>query len=162
MASIKGFTLKKIINFCGHEEEPLVQGRIFYDEKDIGFFSQDFYGGESIVSFYDKKYYELAEQAARLFYEEYPEWNTYTWKNWMPNLEDMFTELLLLLDYEKAFNAASKQGYKALVSYIKGKDIYNEQVYKIKGDVAGYISRLKANANISHIKLFQALTDFEM
>jgi hypothetical protein len=45
MAKLKGFELKNITNFRGHEGEPLMQGNVYYKNKKVGFWSQDSWGG---------------------------------------------------------------------------------------------------------------------
>lgn len=45
MAKIKGIELKSVVEFKGHEGEPLLQGKVYYKGKDVGFYSDDSWGG---------------------------------------------------------------------------------------------------------------------
>ena len=45
MASINGITVKAIKEFRGHDGEPLAQGNLYLNNKKIGFWSQDSWGG---------------------------------------------------------------------------------------------------------------------
>ena len=54
MVRLKGYELKGVVNFRGHEQEPLMQGNIYKDGKKVGYYSDSFNGGESTIDIYHK------------------------------------------------------------------------------------------------------------
>lgn len=73
MKSIKGYSLINVVYFKGHDKEELVQGDIVFNGKIIGWYSQDFMGGDDwidIPSFEDSK---LLENASYKYFEEFPD-----------------------------------------------------------------------------------------
>lgn len=54
MASIKGLSVKKVVNYRGHEGEPLTQCDVYYNGKKVGDFAMADYGGEDRVNVTDE------------------------------------------------------------------------------------------------------------
>jgi len=50
-----GYWLKGIRNFKGHDQEPLFQGNIYFNNKKIGFFSLNYHGEPPNVDVPDKQ-----------------------------------------------------------------------------------------------------------
>lgn len=54
MASINGVSIKNLKEFKGHEGEPLLQGTVYYQNKQVGFWSQDAHGGPDNFNFNER------------------------------------------------------------------------------------------------------------
>lgn len=49
MLSINGLHLKNVVEFRGHDGEPLIQGDLYLEYHKLGFWSQDSWGGPDII-----------------------------------------------------------------------------------------------------------------
>lgn len=121
MAKIKGIELKNIKKFRGHEGEELMQGNIYYNNKKVGFYSQDSWGGPDIVNLdYDldadtrdkvndimENYIggKLFEKLDNLYNETYHVDFKYEQKGY----EYLFMDLLQLKDHEDLYKKYKKK-----------------------------------------------------
>ena len=124
MASINGISLKAVKMFRGHEGEPCYQGNVYIGKKKIGFWSQDSWGAVCDNFMFDKPYSagKLAEKVKALCPERIEtrtrdDGSTYTL---CYTLEELFTDLLVLQDDEKAFKKANKDGRNGLITVTDG------------------------------------------
>lgn len=142
MASIKGVKIKNLVRFNGHEYEPLIQGDLYLFGKKIGWYSEDFCGGE--YHFIPAERSETERTILKLI-EEYKDWynsSDYPFIKYQGlekyiNLSDLVTDLVLLIDIEKQFIKEKKRGYNGIVEkrsnqYIKSYPIKKEQEKEIK------------------------------
>lgn len=104
MAMIKGFQLKAVKNFRGHEGEPLKQGNLYFGNKKAGFVSEDAHGGYPTMDVLQEFRGEW-EKSTKAFEEEFPE------KSVLSAEENFFYELLKLTEDEKTYKTAVKKGY---------------------------------------------------
>lgn len=119
MASINGISVKGLKEFKGHEGEPLYQGNLYLNNKKIGFWSQDGWGGPDNVMLdngfseqllnkavhnlnEDKDYYGKANVDGSDFVLEY-------------NLERLMGDYISLYEDEKAYKNALKKGYEGVL-----------------------------------------------
>lgn len=109
MASIKGISLKNVKTFRGHEYPTNYQGNVYFNGKKMGFWSQDSWGGPDS---YDFDTAELDAKAKEFYGED----SIY-------GLDCLMGELLELMDNEKMFKKAVKEGYSALVVISNGYNV---------------------------------------
>lgn len=142
MAKINGFELKNIVNFRGHEGEDLIQGNVYYNDKKIGYYSQDAWGGMDIFDIDYNLPKELKEEIKNItdnyvggvlfkkiddLYDKY-----YGRKGTFSQLkqigyEYLFMDLLTLKELEDIYKKYSKKwGVKQI--YIVYKDLFNRQI----------------------------------
>lgn len=110
MAMIKGFQLKAVKNFRGHEGEPLKQGNLYFGNKKVGFVSEDSNGGYPTIDI-DRAYREEWTKASELFEKEYPE------KSISTPEETLFHALLEITENESTFKKAVKKGYSVVAHF---------------------------------------------
>ena len=124
MAIIKGFQLKAIKKFRGHEGEPLRQANLYFNNKKVGFVSEDAHGGYPIIDVDNtKEWQEVAEE----YLAEHPEETTFS------PPEFLFYELFDLSENESEFKKAVKKGYTMIA-------IFDEIVISEYGDVGNFRS----------------------
>lgn len=104
MAMIKGFQLKALKNFRGHEGEPLRQANLYFGNKKAGFVSEDAHGGYPTMDVL-KEFRGEWEKSTKAFADEFPEKSTLTAE------ESFFYELLKLTEDEKTYKTAVKKGF---------------------------------------------------
>lgn len=125
MASINNITLKNIKSFIGHEGECL-QGNIYLGTKKIGFWSQDFSGGPDVIEL-DSSYSEnkLEEKIHVLNKHKDIHGTSYSGEPYTRkyNFERLASDLVSLIDAEKAYKNAVKKGYSALLRTTDGYHI---------------------------------------
>lgn len=105
MASIKGLSVKKVVNYKGHEGEPLTQCDVYYKGKKVGDFAMADFGGENRVN--------VTKEVEELF-------STYGCKPMddgtvFYGIEWAIYDILELLDLEKAFKKGVKDQRPVLV-----------------------------------------------
>lgn len=179
MASLNGISVKALKTFRGHEGEPLYQGNLYLNNKKIGFWSQDGWGGPDHVVLdqgyseillneavhalnADKDYRRKAECDGREFVLEY-------------NVERLMGDLMVLCEDEKIFKGALKKGYEGIVV---ASDGYTQvawslgRSYMVKDDDAilkalsddidnAKKSFMKENKYVKHtLKIYRSLDDF--
>lgn len=141
MASIKGIEMKKIKNFKGHEGEPLSQGYIYLDGKEVGYYSEDFRGGPETINIKENDVKEIAKRAKKYF-EENKEEKIKRYKDFdffklidgasdLSLLEFIVFDILELLDYQKQYKKAKKKGYDGILYYMEkseGRKIGNTYI----------------------------------
>lgn len=155
MASIKGVKIKNLVRFNGHEYEPLIQGDLYLEKKKIGWYSEDFCGGEYHFIPAERS---GTEKTISNLVKEYKDWynsSRYPFIKYQVlekyiNLSDLVADLVLLIDIEKQFIQEKKRGYDVIVvrssnQYIKSYPIKEEQKKEIKcekNETIGYFSSL--------------------
>lgn len=119
MASMNGISIKGLQKFLGHEGEPLFQGTLYLNGKKLGFWSQDSHGGADNFMFEGGWKQELAvDNAVKAMYPEKAihgkarDGRDYVIEY---GLEFLLTDLLELMDDEKAFKKAVKSGYAGIM-----------------------------------------------
>jgi len=115
MAQIKGFTIKNITNFRGHEQELLVQGSIYYKGKKVGFYSDDSWGGEPQIDFDNKEIKAIAKRVCAEYFAEHPDEKLFPHNE--PDLEEFFNKVFLLMETERSFKKNLKKGFLILATY---------------------------------------------
>ena len=142
MASINGISVKALKTFKGHEGEPCCQGNLYVGTKKIGFWSQDSWGGCDNFML-DRPYSELmldrkvkelnadkAETVTR--YDGTKATVEYT-------LERLMSDLMALIQDEKIYKAAIKDGFKGVLLVSDGYHLFgwqlNESAMKVSTDV---------------------------
>lgn len=141
MASINGLTVKKIVEFRGHEGEPLVQCDVYYKGKKVGFYSQGDWGSESIARV-DAAVREQFKEYGTRFLTEEEEKYAYAFKG----IEWAIEDILVLHGQEKSFKKITKQGvYGGLV--VVTTNIYAKS-YAINYNMA----KLSFDAIVEHLK----------
>ena len=68
--SIKGFELRNVKHFLGHEQEDCYQGYIYYKGKKVGYYSDDSWGGSAIIDFDNIEYDKLFRDKAKEYLEK--------------------------------------------------------------------------------------------
>ena len=117
MASINGISVKKLTHFLGHEGEDLYQGSLYLNNKKIGFWSQDSWGGPDRFLL-DSKYGEklLNDAVIALNPDKAIHSSTHEKSYTVPyDLELLLNDYLALKEDEKAFQTAVKSGYKGVL-----------------------------------------------
>lgn len=110
MASINGVTIKAIKKFKGHEGEPLVQGNIYLNNKKLGFWSQDAWGGPDIFT-------GFAPNVLRPMAERYRDYSGKVEEKYKGIFdEELFLyKIAELAEAEKAFKKFWKQGFRSMI-----------------------------------------------
>lgn len=157
MAEIKGFQLRNVVNFKGHEQEPLVQGDIWYEGKNVGYFSQDSRGGEDIINFKHEAYEQLAKQRTKDYFTEYPD-STCDFYKLEPDVGMFLLEILYLSYIEKDYKKYC--GEKQPLTYGIASYVYKSNMYvKVLGS-AGSEKLLQNNKEVSQLRIFVKKDDF--
>lgn len=158
MASINGLTLKNIVEFKGHEGEPLFQGNIYYNNKKVGFFSQDSWGGEEHVQ---------VDKAVADLFKDY-QCKDYDFKGIVWAIYDVCD----LLDKEKEYKRVIKKNELASLLEIKVSDyefariVINKLVASL--DMTEIVCKVKntfpkyKDFDISAFKLYKSIEDFNI
>lgn len=114
MATINGLQIKGLKFFIGHEGE-CYQGNLYLNNKKIGFWSQDSWGGIIDNVNLERDYSEtyLRKQIIALNEDKTIKGKSTSGVDYTINydFERLMTDLLILIDNEKAFKKAIKSGY---------------------------------------------------
>ena len=121
MATLHGFSLKKIVEYRGHEGEPLAQADVYYNGKQIGFWRQGDFGGED--EFHGVDSYMIEQKYFDIIRDVWEE----TFVGMFPNRinprysdesisADFLGTLLQIALTEKSFKKYTKKGYKAIIT----------------------------------------------
>lgn len=107
-ASIKGFELRNITHFLGHEQEDCYQGFIYYKGKKVGYYSDDSWGGQAIIDFFNEGIDKVFNQNAKEYLKErYPK------DTLMHDFTDMFfTDILQLISIHNDLINDKKEGFQ--------------------------------------------------
>lgn len=129
MVSIKGYSLKSVNNFLGHEMEPCCQGVLCYQGEEIAFISDDSHGGEINVCAMGKSGENAVEIAAQTYNsyvdsDEYIFYYPEEFKNIKVGVSNLFDDLILLSTLKKAYDRAKKK--KAIgIAYGAGANVFD-------------------------------------
>jgi len=159
MASIKGISVKKVVDFKGHEQEPLKQCDVYFKNKKIGWFSNDFHGGCDIFDYErgvgidiqqeiekrGKKYFEEIDLSKDYVFNEYYKKKGKTQKDYASELGciNLFiNELLDLQQDEKEFKKMEKKSVNRVLVYFNKKNEggVEYRAYVAKERIASFIS----------------------
>lgn len=160
MASINGLSVKKIVEFRGHEGEPLTQCDVYYNGKNVGFFSMADWGGEDTV--------KVSKEVEELFkdYKAFSSEYIFTGIGWA------IYDVLALHDIEKEYKKAIKKTELAGLVVVKVDEYRSsslvvnkllcsmpieELVEKIKNALPKY-----KDFDTSAFKLYKSLEDFNI
>lgn len=146
MAKIKGIELRRVNDFRGHEGEPLTQGDVYYNDKKVGYYSQDAWGGMDILNLdynLDKELLEevndvvnnyvggvLFKKIDDLYNEKYNVNFHYEQKGY----EYLFMDLLQLMEHEKLYKEYSKKFGTDNIAIIY-KDLFDTAIYGNKNNI---------------------------
>ena len=111
-ASIRGLEIRNMKRFLGHEQEELYQGNIYYKGKKVGWYSDDAWGGCSIIDV-EKAHREIIENIAKVYLaKKYPK-EEFLW-----SADILFGEIIELTLNAKFFEKQQKipRGHSALFS----------------------------------------------
>lgn len=148
MAKIKGIELRNVREFLGHEGEPLVQGSVYYKNREVGFYSQDSWGGMDIFNLdYDldaetteeindivNNYVggKLFKKLDDLYNQTYHRENLY--KMEQKGYEFLFLDLLELIEHENIYKKY-REKFKNDNICIIYNDLFNRSVYNNQFDI---------------------------
>ena len=162
MAEIKGLTLKSVTNFKGHAGEPCKQGAIYLNGKKVGYYSDDFNMGPSEIRFDNRETEKEVLAICKAYFEENPKdrWcygTDYADKG--IELEEIFTVLIELIDFEKEYKKMLKKGYGIFA-------VYKHEGYRIQ--MSGFKSleyakkHLLEEKKVENPKFYSSLEDFKI
>ena len=117
MATINNVTIKNLKSFRGHEGEVLAQGSIYLNNKRLGFWSQDSWGGPDQFDFDES----VLKNACKNFKAGFPK--DYKYVDLCDEADIFISYLLKLIELEKALKRFFKKGYKNAVMVSDGFDI---------------------------------------
>lgn len=178
MASINGITVKNLKTFYGHEGEPCFQGNLYLGGKKIGFWSQDAHGAIMDNVDLDSAYSEiyLRKQIEEINKNKAIHGKSMSGQDYTIeySVENLMTDLIVLLDEEKAFKQAIKKGYSMIMivtdsyhvttwplssEYIK----YDDAMIKVAlaKEIEQTKSKMFKNEEIK-IKFYRSLDDFNI
>ena len=133
MASINGIMIANLKEFRGHEEERLFQGDIYYRFKKLGFWSQDFSGGDDVFGFDEKalsREVEAYRKNGDLFDERYRKYI---------DLEILLDNLVTLMEDEEKWLKTRGVNYvrvtddlrsSSYTTRLPASEILNSQIHK--------------------------------
>lgn len=131
MASINGISVKSVQKFLGHEGEPLFQGNLYLNGKKIGFWSQDSHGGpDNFMLDEGWKQEKLLDDVVKAMNSEKAfqggtDENPFVMEY---GLEFLMADLLVLVNDEKEYKKAVKNGYTGIMVATDG---YHETVWQL-------------------------------
>lgn len=179
MASINGISVKRLTHFLGHEGEDLYQGTLYLNNKKIGFWSQDSWGGPDRVQLDEKYSSRLLDAAITALNPEKAIHGSAHGKGYVVpyDLELLLNDYLALTQDEKAFQKALKAGYSGVLI---ASDGYHQAIWSLPASYtqltdAELCNRLDAqieNARSSFlketpynkhtVKIYRTPTDFSL
>lgn len=118
MASINGISVKNLKKFRGHEGEPLFQGSLYLGGKKIGSWSQDYHNGPDDIDLEGNLSETLLNKAVaarnpdKAIHSTRPDGSAFTVEY---DLSLLLDDFISLLDDEKEFKKAVKQGYSGIL-----------------------------------------------
>lgn len=160
MASINGLSVKKIVEFRGHEGEPLTQCDVYYNGKNVGFFSMADWGGEDTV--------RVSKDVEELF----KDYKSYSGGYLFTGISSAIYDVLALHDIEKEYKKAIKKTELAGLLLVKIDEYRHaslvvnkllcsmpieELVEKVKNTFPKY-----KDFDISAFKLYKSIEDFNI
>ena len=153
-SSIKGFKLKNLTKFKGHEQEPLYQGDIYYNGRKVGWYSDDFNGGEPWIDLPDD-IYKLLEKVSKEYLKTKYKDHKFMW-----GVSTFFSEIIELNIDEKFYNQQKKKGLDILVVFKDKKSKYpQEKLVAFKGIEYVY-KYLEKNTDLDIARSFTSNEDF--
>ena len=182
MASINGITVKGLKKFRGHEGEPLYQGNVYLNNKKIGWWSQDSWGGPDSccldepykVRKLEDKVKELNRDKEETFTRNDGSTCTMSY-----SLDIMFGDLMELKHDEDTFKAAIKNGFGGVLLVTDGCHVFGWNLGKTEArftekDLLEHYAKLIADGKkkyrfydeddfIKHeVKIYRSLDDFNI
>lgn len=117
MASINGISIKGMKNFLGHEGEPLCQGNVYLNNKKLGFWSQDSWGGPDRFILDPKYSKTLLDQAVVTRNPEKTYHGSTGDRAYVIDydLEHLLGDCVELLEEEQIYKKAVKAGYSGIL-----------------------------------------------
>jgi hypothetical protein len=146
MASVKGFTLKGVTNFKGHEGEPCIQGSIYYNGKKVGYYSDSFSMGMPDVTFTDNAAEEAAKKAGRTCYEKHSDMSDDILADF--DIEMLFNTIIDLMIREKEYKKGVKKGFPIFATYITGNGVETMVSAKSREVIERSIGKERVDADI--------------
>lgn len=108
MASVKGFEVKAVKGFRGKEGEALQQANLYYENKKVGFLSDDADGGVPVIQVNEDYASKWADAVA--YFKEYLYDN-----NQVASQEELFYYLLAIKEWEQV---AKKEFQKGMTKFV--------------------------------------------
>jgi hypothetical protein len=126
MASVKGFEVKAIKGFRGHEGEPLQKANLYYENKKVGFLSDDANGGSPVIQVdeeYSSKWTEAITYFKDILYDEKA----------VASGEELFYFLLTVKEWERIVKQQLENGFPtvAILEEIEITHGYRTGAYKV-------------------------------
>lgn len=117
MAKIMGFEVKNVKDFKDHEGFIIHQGNVYFNNKKIGSWSQDDWGG---CDRYDFNVTPYNEAIANSDWESYPMFDGCKKYGFAPDLDILLEEVIRLRDREKMYKKLVKNGFPKMTAYSNG------------------------------------------
>lgn len=167
---LKNITLKGVTKFRGHEGEPLHQGNIYLNNKKVGNFSEDSWGGGIIYDFDSKEMKSEVEKIAKSFYEENENGLEMYGRPPIPitckeffkdnEIEGLITELLELWDAEQEYKGYFKKGYPIMFVMKERKKGYTYSLACMPSRKETIESNSETGLGDLVVKVYESLEDF--
>lgn len=154
MAMIYGVTVKGLKVFRDHEGAPCCQGNVYLNNKKLGFWSQDSWGGPDQIDFDSKLLQPAVDayKAAGFVEDRYMD---------VFNAECLLGALADLMDMEKKFKSGIKRGYSTLVMNYFGSGFWStcsaEKVMESKA-----YKDLVEKSHGEKVSIYTSLEDFQV
>ena len=178
MASINNVTVKGLKTFSGHEGEPCYQGNLYLGSKKIGSWSQDSWGAIMDNVDLDREYSEiyLRKKIEELNKDKSISGKSISGTDYTIeySLESLMTDLLGLLDDEKTFKKAIKNGYAMTLVVTDGYQVITwslsktyqllsdkEIIKKLDKEIKQAKSKMYDNKE-TKVKIYRSLDDFNI
>lgn len=182
MASINGITIKNLNNFVSSEGDICYQGNVYIENKKVGFWSQDDWGGSDRFDF-------ISPFSEKLLQERVKDLNSDKEIRGIAldnkpfilhySLERLMYDLKNLLKEEKAFKMSIKDGYAGIMTLTDGccsvrwnlsKELLKLSNENIVANLSKIIEDAKIEANfreesvvVKHkVKIYRSLDDFNI
>ena len=151
---INGLTLKKIVQFKGHEGEPCFQGDLYLGSTKIAEWSQDSHGAVYDNLRMETGYSEEKLRDAIISNNEPVKYN-YAGESWEDgySIEELAWDLIVLKDCEKSYKKAIKDGY---AGYVEVRGHVWTQAFAVTKTMLE-----RSDADLAKLLSFEAHTAFE-
>lgn len=182
MASINGITIKNLKNFVSQEGDICYQGNVYIENKKVGFWSQDDWGGADRFEFVSPFSENLLQERVKDLNPDKGihgiDWNNEPFILHY-SLERLMYDLKNLMKEEKAFKMSVKDGYGGIMILTDGcRSVtwnLNKELLKLSNEnLVAYFSQMiedaKVKANfreesvvVKHkVKIYRSLDDFNI
>ena len=158
MAKVYGYTVKGIKTFVGCEGYG-IQGEIYYGKKEIAWYSDSGDGGTPDIEIIGTREQQQdvlhhLKVAADRYYAEHPQIQCF---EFIPKHEQFISEIILLIEDERAYKRLVKLGYGNMLVYsVPENGIVNRICLMTEEAVNNFIG----NSKVVVEKIYKNLSDF--